>query len=164
MLKRDRYLLKKPLELALGTKKSKDDLGIEWWDYSIFHPKETTKPSKIGLRYLNLTQRTLRDMMEDEADPQQILPSEYRYVNDTVNLLIDAVDMRDSSTGPRRTAVQETIDGLANYMKEESKYKDLYPSETSLLNTKLDRYTAEVRTLAERMADDAMEADMRMGD
>ena len=103
-------------------------------------------------------------MMEEEADPQQILPSEYRYVNDSVNLLTDMIDMRDASTGPRRTAVQETIDGLANYMKEESKYKDLFPSDTSLLNTKLDRYTSEVRTLAERMADDAMEADVRMGD
>lgn len=112
--------------------------------------------------YLKLTPRTLRDISIDHFNPRQILAPQYRFVNDTVNLLTEYATLLRDDDGKRHTAVQPLIRGLANYIKEDNKYISLYPSGTSREAARLDGLVTREDTVAEARAKDAMRADMRM--
>lgn len=70
--------------------------------------------------------RVRRDMAVDNMNPQQILPPEYRYVNDTINLMHDLQSLSDEKDDWPHDSVDLVKQGAANYMKEKMKYENVY--------------------------------------
>ena len=152
--------------------KSADGLTANWWDYAITH--EGPKGSKGGkgaqdaLKRVTMA-RVRRDMAMDLDNPQQLLPREYRYVNDTVSYLHDLASLKESTKadGMPHNRVNQVIGATNNFMREEMKYTNGvagFRSDVAGLIPKIDKTIDKFDAITQRMADDAMEADMIMGD
>lgn len=115
-----------------------------------------------------------RDMSLTLDNPQQLLPTEYRHVNDTVNLLTDVASLSDVKEGLPKDRVQMLINATANFIKEEEKYQNVYvapDSDAKQLTKKVGEFAGKVGGLTDKLdemtkarVDDAMETDMIIGD
>lgn len=159
---RDYLLLdRNPLPMTYATSaRSTDDLGAEWWDHSLLDPKEQ-KHSKVDLDSLTLPETVRRDIAFDGENLREILPEEYRFVNDTANLLVDRARMYGVHTEAPHDQVDLFLKSTANYIQEDQKYYNVFPGESQTDVLK------QIRTGIDALApqvEDAMEGDMIMGD
>lgn len=150
--------------------KSADGLTANWWDYAITHEGKSKggKGAQDALKRVTMG-RVRRDMAMDLDNPQQLLPQEYRYVNDTVSYLHDLASLKESTRadGMPHNRVNQVIGATNNFMREEMKYTNGvagFRSDVAGLIPKIDKTIDKFDALTQRMADDAMEADMIMGD
>lgn len=137
-----------------------------------FSKKATSDALKRTIK--DFTYSVKRDMTLQIEDPQQILPREYRHLNDTVNLLTDTAALSDVKEGLPKDRVQMLINATANFIKEENKYQNVYAqpeSDPRQLVKKLGTYADKINTYTDRWdamtriaAENAMENDMIIGD
>ena len=160
---RDLAFLKEALPLTHASKLAPDELGAEWWDHSVLDPQSKAEPSgdlKHTLKNLPLSVK--RDIAQDSANPQQILPPEYRYVNDTINHMRDLQSLSDEKDDMPHDSIDLVLQATSNFMKEKMKYENVYPEKKKPQNVVIvgDRRDGWLADLA----DDDMAVDYRFGD